>query len=155
MTGWVFARLYKNPVKQTLDWISLVLPLMLGVTRIGCLLNGCCYGRRTEGFGGMYLPGRYGNWDYIYPTQIFLMLLDFGLFAWLWKRKDCHPAEGSQTIWFLVVFSTGRFLIDGLRDLPPVLGGLNIHQWASLMILLTTLMILFFNPKQQERTSSF
>lgn len=153
LTGWGFARLFKNPIRQTLDWISLVLPLMLGVTRIGCLLNGCCYGREIDGFWGMYLPGRYGKWDYIYPTQIFLMILDFSLFAWLWKRKDRCPTEGSQTLLFLVVFSTGRILIDGLRDLPPVLGSLNMHQSASLAILLATVTALLF-WKRRERAST-
>jgi phosphatidylglycerol:prolipoprotein diacylglycerol transferase len=46
----------KMPVRQTLD--ILVIGLMLGLAfgRIGCFLNGCCYGRPTDCPMGIHFP---------------------------------------------------------------------------------------------------
>ncbi|KAF0109116.1 MAG: phosphatidylglycerol:prolipoprotein diacylglycerol transferase [Anaerolineaceae bacterium] len=139
LTGWIFARLRKQSAETALDVIALSLPLILGVYRIGCLLNGCCYGVRTDGFWGVFLPGRFGEWANRYPTQIMYMLLDFAIFGFLWWRRAHKPVPGSQTVIFLLLFSAGRLLIDSLRDLPRVFLGMNFHQLVSLVILLAAL----------------
>lgn len=136
LTGWVLAKRRKKSVGQTLDLVTLSLPIILFFSRIGCLLNGCCYGRETTGFGGMYLPGAYGEWAYRYPTQIMLMLLDLGLFIWLWSIRKRKPYEGCLTIYFLIPFSIGRLVIDSLRDLPLLFGLISLHQLASTVILI-------------------
>jgi phosphatidylglycerol:prolipoprotein diacylglycerol transferase len=136
---WVFTRHAKDDFKKLLDVVTLALPIILGITRIGCLLNGCCYGRPTNGFGGMYLPGNFGEWAYRYPTQIMLMALNAGLFLWLWLIRKRKPFEGSLTLLFLIVYATGRSLIDALRDLPHVLGPFSLLQLTSLAILVICL----------------
>ena len=69
--GYIQSKIYKEPTAgKRLDFISSILPLSLGIYRIGCLLNGCCYGEVTNGPLGVYLPDAYGNWAYRYPTQI-------------------------------------------------------------------------------------
>jgi len=141
--GWVFAALRKLRVGPLLDLISVTLPLMLSIYRIGCLLNGCCYGVETDGFLGMFLPGQSGEWAYRFPTQIMLIFFNLALFIWLWLNRKNKPFEGSLTLAFLIVYSLGRLLIDAFRDLPHVLGPLSPHQLASIAILLITLYICF------------
>ena len=141
--GYVQSRINKTPPAPAMDLISTILPLVLGVYRIGCILNGCCYGRITDGPLGVYLPDLYGTWANRYPTQLMLMIFDFVLFAILWQWRQRNPKEGYLTIAFLLAFSTGRLLIDGLRDLPPALGMFSLHQLASLSILLITLYFVF------------
>lgn len=142
--GYVQSKLFKEPTAgKRLDFISSILPLSLGIYRIGCLLNGCCYGEVTSGILGVYLPDVYGVWAYRYPTQILLMLFDFGLFYWLWQRRDKQTFDGKLTLTFLVLFSIGRFLIDGLRHLPAALGPLSLLQLASFCIFTITLYIAY------------
>jgi phosphatidylglycerol---prolipoprotein diacylglyceryl transferase len=44
LAGWVFLRVHKLPVLAFADLIVPSLALGLAIGRIGCLLNGCCYG---------------------------------------------------------------------------------------------------------------
>jgi phosphatidylglycerol:prolipoprotein diacylglycerol transferase len=137
--GYLYAKRLGTPPARTLDLIATVLPLILGIYRIGCLLNGCCYGAETDGFLGFYLPaGPFGVWAYRYPTQIMLILFDFALFAWLWSRRRTNPTDGSLTLSFLFLYSLGRLIIDAFRDLPRALGPFSLHQLASIAILLIT-----------------
>ena len=136
LAGGLFARVVHEPLGRGTDPIALVLPLVLGITRIGCLLNGCCFGREAEGFGTLYLPGRFGVWADRYPTQLILMVFDFLLFAWLWKRRTVKPYEGDLTVSFLLWFSLIRLVVDGLRDLPVLFLGLSLHQVFAAVTLL-------------------
>jgi phosphatidylglycerol:prolipoprotein diacylglycerol transferase len=143
--GYLLAKILdpKQPVGLSFDTIALILPLFLGIYRIGCLLNGCCYGLETDSFIAMYLPGNFGEWAYRYPTQIMLMAFNFALFAWLWSRRKKKAFHGSLTLSFLIIYSCGRLVIDAFRDLPRVMGPFSLHQLASIAILLITAYIMF------------
>ena len=137
--GFIMAKIYKLAVGQILDVISIILPLILGVYRIGCILNGCCYGLETDGLFGVYLPNLSGQWANRYPTQIMLLVFDFALFFFLWKWRLKKPAGGKTTLVFLLSFSIFRLLLDSLRELPMVNDWINILQQGSITILLITL----------------
>lgn len=67
-----FATLYGRwkrwDIWRLLDLATPVILLGTTIQRIGCLLNGCCYGRETESFLGVYLPDTSGRWADRYPT---------------------------------------------------------------------------------------
>ncbi len=140
--GFINAKFYKRSVGQTLDVISIILPLIFGVYRIGCILNGCCHGLETDGLFGVYLPNLSGQWENRYPTQIMLLVFDFALFFFLWKWRLKNPVDGKTTLFFLLSFSIFRLLIDSLRELPRVNDWINLHQLGSIIILLITLYVL-------------
>lgn len=137
--GFLAAKIYQLPPGQILDVISSILPLILGVYRIGCILNGCCHGRETDGLLGFYLPDVSGEWANRYPTQIALLAFDFALFFVLWKWRLKKPAEGKTTLAFLLSFSVFRLLLDSLRELPMVNDWLNILQVGAITLLVITL----------------
>jgi prolipoprotein diacylglyceryltransferase len=133
----VSTRINEGPMGSSLDAAALVLPLILAFTRIGCILNGCCYGLPTDGPLGVYLPDVYGEWVRRYPTQWMLLGMDIILFAGLWLYRKRGSSGGKAAIAFLFWFGLGRLLIDPMRDLPPSLWGLSFHQLSDLVILLT------------------
>ena len=136
--GFIIAKVYQLSVGQILDVISIILPLILGVYRIGCIMNGCCYGLETDGVFGVYLPNLSGHWEDRYPTQMMLLVFDFALFLFLWKWRLKKPTDGKITLVFLLSFSIFRLLLDSLRELPMVNDWINILQIGSLTILLLT-----------------
>ena len=139
--GYLIAKWKRENPALLLDLISLTLPLSLGVYRIGCLLNGCCYGLETDSFWGIFLPGHSGVWANRYPTQIWLLLFNFVLFGWLWLRRKSKTFDGYLTLSYLILFSLGRLVIDAFRDSPDVLSVLNLPQIMSLTTLLIALYI--------------
>ena len=154
LTGYIAARWRKLPAGFVLDRIALVLPLAQALGRIGCFLEGCCYGLETESLIGMYLPTHSGVWANRYPTQLVLAAFDLALFALLWSRREKVEVDGNLTFLYLFCFTLGRILIDSLRELPHVLGALSPHQLASFVILLVTAYtffeLRFFGSKQEN-----
>jgi len=150
-SGYIAAKQRKLPVGRTLDCISLALPIAQCFGRIGCLLNGCCYGLETDSFLGMYLPGSFGVWAYRYPTQIMLALFDLTLFAWLWWYRADKPYDGNLTLSYLFIFSAGRLVIDSFRGLPRVLGPFSLHQLTSIAILLVATYFLLEHGREKQR----
>lgn len=61
----IYLRLRKLPVRKYLDILAVGLMMGLAFGRIGCFLNGCCYGRPTELPWGLRFPYR----SYAYVSQ--------------------------------------------------------------------------------------
>ncbi len=136
--GYFITRAVKGPVPERLDLIAVTLPLILGIYRIGCLLNGCCYGREIGEVLALGFILNQGDSVVRYPTQVMLMLMNFGLFTWIWWRRKRKSFDGELALLFLILYSLGRLIIDGFRELPAVLGPLSLHQLSELVILLIT-----------------
>ena len=145
--GKICAKFLKLPVEQVLDPIVLALAIILGVLRIGCLLNGCCYGMETNSFLGMVLPGDYGIWANRYPTQIMLCILNLGLFAWLWFHRTKKPFDTYLVLHYLIIYSIGRLIIDSFRDLPYIWGQISPYHLFSLIILIVAWYFYFKKKK--------
>ena len=140
-----------GPLGKTLDSAAIVLAVILGITRIGCFLNGCCYGLVTAGFGGIYLPDVYGEWAYRYPTQLMLLALDSALFIGLWYYRRRGPADGSVAIAFLFWFGLGRLLIDSLRDIPSILGPFSFHQLMDMAIIIGAVALMAWRRRAPDQ----
>ncbi len=54
--AWIYLRRRKAPFLAMADTVAPSLALGLGLTRVGCFLNGCCYGKPTTGPFGVHFP---------------------------------------------------------------------------------------------------
>lgn len=123
------------------DFFIPYLALAQGFGRIGCFLNGCCY--------GIEAPSRFPlsvifPQDFCgrHPTQIYaaLALILIYVVLRLWQSKP-HFA-GEIFLAYCMLYSGKRFLIEFLRgDNPRVVLGLTISQVISIVIFLATLLI--------------
>jgi phosphatidylglycerol:prolipoprotein diacylglycerol transferase len=59
----LYLRYHKQPIRRYLDALAIGLMLALVFGRIGCFLNGCCYGKPTELPWGVRFP--YNSFAYI------------------------------------------------------------------------------------------
>ena len=90
-------------------------------TRIGCLLNGCCTGRETDGPFGLVLRDRSGVVRRRIPTQ----LLEAALGAIVLLLMLAIPLEapaGSVFVAALGSYALGRLLLQGMREQAHRLG---------------------------------
>lgn len=104
--------------------------------RIGCLINGCCYGRRCELPWGIRYPGTYGLPDSpLHPTQLYEALLGLALsggLAWLFGRRRF---EGQVFAVYLIAYAVLRSFVELFRgDYPATtlyFGILTPAHWVS------------------------
>jgi len=114
----------------TMDLAGLCVPLALAIGRIGCFLNGCCYGKPTSLPWGVTFPGTHIP---VHPTQIYELLLDLILFGLLWWKKDSFEREGTVFWLFALGYAAIRFTIEFFRAHEAANAGLAF-QMASLAL---------------------
>ena len=149
-----FSYLNRWKVVAILDLLIPVLALGESIQRIGCFLNGCCYGRPNTNTLGFFLPDSIGIWAYRYPSQIITGLFCALLFFWLKRQRKTAPFDGYLTLQYLLLYNVGRLFLDFLRgDEPIALGVLSSHQLTGALIAISSCFILFFVMKFQRRIS--
>jgi phosphatidylglycerol:prolipoprotein diacylglycerol transferase len=78
-----YTRWHHLSLGRVFDLGFLPAPLGQAIGRLGCLAAGCCFGRVTDSWMGMYLPDVTGRWANRYPTQLISSLVDFSIFFFL------------------------------------------------------------------------
>ena len=160
LTGAIYTKMRGGSILQIGDIAapSMMLGLLFG--RLGCLLNGCCWGKPTELPWAIRFPqnseaareimreqidsGKYAidmnapNHLPIHPTQIYeslaALVIFFGL-SWYWKNKKKHAGE--VLLLLGVAYPLWRFLVEFIRDqiaLPNV-GRKWVNTWAPYLSL--------------------
>jgi phosphatidylglycerol:prolipoprotein diacylglycerol transferase len=83
--SFTYLRFTKMNVLEVFDYFAPPLALGIGITRIGCFLNGCCWGTPTDLPWGVHFPhdsmpyACFGD-QAIHPAQIYSSLYGFTLF---------------------------------------------------------------------------
>jgi len=102
------------------DVVAPTLALGVGITRIGCLLNGCCFGKPTDSPLGVVFPadsfaGYIFPHQHIWPAQLFASAMGFLIFALLLLLERRKKFEGQIFLLMAIFYSLGRFAIDFFR----------------------------------------
>jgi phosphatidylglycerol:prolipoprotein diacylglycerol transferase len=123
--GFLVSMLYLNKEKISIlkmgDIISPAIALGLFFTRIGCFLNGCCFGIPSSlpwaiKFPEQCVAGASPIGDqYLHPTQIYTSL--FGLALFFFLKNKLHKPHQRGEIFSLYLISHGafRFGVDFIR----------------------------------------
>jgi phosphatidylglycerol:prolipoprotein diacylglycerol transferase len=89
------------------------------LTRVGCLLNGCCAGRPTTSWLGVPLPNRAGVWTRRFPTQCLEAALALTLVVTATLLWNVMPFPGALFAFVVGGYGAGRLVLESMRDLPP------------------------------------
>ena len=119
------------------------------IGRIGCFLNGCCYGRPTNmPWGRVFTLNSPAGYHYgalpLHPTQLYSSLFLFILFLILKKIKTNQKFEGETLLFYLILYPAFRFFLDFLRgdNLGKTFHGLTLFQIICAAIVIGSLVIL-------------
>jgi len=146
----LFVRLKKLPLWKIADITAPSIALGYALGRIGCLLNGCCYGKACDLPWAIRFPQDHATHGTpIHPTQIYDSLWGFGLYlalAWLYRRKRF---DGQVFGVFLITYAVLRSIVEIFRgDYIPehVLGILTAAQLTSVGVLVFGAAVLWLLP---------
>jgi len=126
----LYARFKKIPLFKLADILAPSIPLGYVFGRIGCLMNGCCYGRVCDlPWAVQYPPKSAPAMDHlhqsligagdrslpVHPSQIYDSLLNLGLYlglAWMYRRKKF---DGEVFAAYLVCYAVTRSIVESFR----------------------------------------
>lgn len=166
----VFARVRREAVWPVFDLVVTSVPLAHAFGRIGCLLNGCCFGTLTKLWCGVRYPAGSPAWWAqirlslihaanpengvpslpVHPVQIYEALYNlavYSLLVCLYKRRK--PA-GVVAAAYLVAYPIGRFALEFLRGDERLLRDatqLSAAQYTSIFLFLLGCGILFLKGR--------
>lgn len=116
----IFARIRRISFWRVSDICAPLVALGIGITRIGCFLNGCCYGvPTTHAAGIVFPPGCAAGGEYpgisIHPTQLYDSAFGFLLFGFLLLIEKKLRGDGRLFLLMLSLYGLNRYFQDVLR----------------------------------------
>jgi len=142
---WLWTRWKKLPFWRSLDLIIPYAVLTHAFGRIGCFLNGCCYGKSCNLPWAVKFPNVAQT---VHPTQLYEAVYDLALFYFLIYRRKRPHFEGQISLLYFLLYGMGRYLIEYLREPSWVGLGLTANQWLSIAIIVAAFII--FKTKQKQ-----
>lgn len=155
---WFWGKRRRLPYVEVLDFVAPLGSLGLGITRLGCFFNGCCYGAPTTWGWAVQFPeaslahrqqvakGLIASHQPtlpVHPVQLAEAAFALLLFAWLWWRFPRRRFRGEVVVTFGVAYGLWRLFAEALRaDAPgwtPGGFGLTPSQGVSLFLLAAAL----------------
>jgi prolipoprotein diacylglyceryl transferase len=141
--GSLLARMRNISVVALADYGVPGLVLGHGIGRIGCFLNGCCYGRTTASAIGVTMAGAHRL-----PVQLYEAAFNIGLCAFLnYFYVSRRKFDGQVLALYLLLYGAWRFVIEFFRADPRVFAaGLSSAQWTSFALIATGAFLFLRRP---------
>ena len=153
--GALYVKMRGRSVGQVADLAAAPMMLALAFGRLGCFLNGCCFGGRGDAFTCITFPEgspvarelRQKGLENgpVHPTQLYeaaAAVAFFFILSALWKKP--RRVDGSLFFVMAILYGAWRFLIEFVRadDRPLWLGPLSYSQVVSLAAVLASGVVL-------------
>lgn len=168
LSSYVFLRVRKLSFYKIADIMIPAVGLGIFLTRIGCFLNGCCYGLPCDvgshlcvtfplqSAAGSHFPGVPLIPAQLYSSFYGLVIFAALLFAERWKKFD-----GFLLALFFILYGIARYIIDIYRYYEDsmviwVFGdrGLSLNQGISLVFVIIGIILLIIGYKRIRTNSS-
>ena len=136
---WVYCRIRKADFIRMLDLCAPAIALGHAFGRVGCFLNGCCYGGPSGSLPGVVypldsIPGKLYPGVALHPVQLYEAAANV-LFCVVLERVLRRKVRGMTMSAYLIAYGVMRFFDEMLRGDNPRLCGLTPAQWIGLGII--------------------
>jgi len=142
---WIYSRFSHFRFAYVADLIAPGIVLAQAIGRVGCLINGCCYGTATS------LPWAIAYTHHnslsfgvsgVHPTQVYEIIFLMLLFGALLILKDRLRPEGSLFLVYLGGYSLWRFSVGFIREGTDFLFGLHQAQVIGIIVVVVAVVLL-------------
>jgi len=147
LAGFVYMRVKKISFPRYADAMAPGIPLGVFLTRIGCFLNGCCYGKGWDGpwavtFPPTTPPGRFQEEVHaagLHPSQLYESIGGLVVFVLLLTvGRRLSRWEGLQFYSVIIAYAVLRFMVELTRHFEPeeMVGPLTHNQVVCVVLFL-------------------
>lgn len=147
LAGFIYTKIKKINFFKMADIIMIGIPLGQAIGRWGNYINGEAHGGPTSLSWGIMVDG-----IKVHPTFLYESIWDLGIFLFLWCFRKHKKYEGQIAIYYLILYSIGRFFIEGLRTDSLMLGPLRMAQVISLIAIIVCLILHKILSKKKKRS---
>ena len=135
---------------RLMDLVTIALPLGQAIGRFGNFFNQEAFGGPTALPWKMFVapafrPTDFAQWSYFHPTFLYEAIGNVAIVAILWQcciRRGAVP--GTAVLWYLILYSSLRFIVEWWRVDSLTLGWLTLAQWGSLALIVLAVSILVY-----------
>lgn len=144
-----FARLRRERLLGVADLAVSALPLGHAIGRVGCFLNGCCYGSPSCVPWAVHVEGAMRH-----PVQLYEAAANLAIYLVLLALQLRKPRPGAVLAIYLLIYPPARFALEFVRGDPraPLLG-LDVAQILSIALFAAGLALGWFVRRNHDRTS--
>ena len=150
-----YARRAGIPVLDLLDCLAPIAAIGLAIGRIGCFLNGCCYGGPTDlpwavrfhSSGGELTPPSH-------PAQLYAFVGNLLLFIGLWRWQGRRQFRGHVFLAYLAWYSVLRAALEWIRKgatADVAFDGMTRGQVASAIIFVAAIALIWLGRRRASR----
>lgn len=162
----LYLRVNRLSIWKACDAFAPSIALGIGVSRVGCFMNGCCFGLPTESALGVVFPAFSAAGSFypdvpLHPAQLYNAVLGFGLFGLLMWLDRKPRYDGFIFAVLLIAEPVTRFFVDLFRYYESSmtlgsLGGmaLSVNQGISLVLIGLGLLLLGWTRNRARQRSS-
>ena len=154
---WIYSKFSNFQFGYFTDLVAPGIILAQAIGRVGCTINGCCYGTSTSlPWGVVYThPNSLGPLGIaVHPTQVYEILALLVIFGILLKLRGRLQPDGSLFLVYLGLYSSWRIGVGFLRTGTPFLLGLHQAQVIGIIVLAITVSLLAYRAKWVKAESS-
>ncbi len=148
---WIYSKFSKLRFGYFADLVApAVIVAQAVIGRIGCTINGCCYGIPTSlPWGIVYThPDSLGPLGVaVHPTQVYELIFGLIVFGVLVKLRGRFKPDGSLFLIYLGLYSVWRIGIDFLREGTPFLFSLHQAQVIGIIVLAICVSLLAYRTR--------
>ncbi len=152
---WIYSRFKKISFGHFADVIAPGIILAQAIGRVGCTLNGCCYGNETDIFCSIVYtnPESLGPIGIpVHPTQVYEIIYNLIVFGILMALRKRFRPDGSLFMIYLSFYSVWRIAVDFIREGKPFLFGLHEAQVISIIILIITISLMAWRTRWVKKS---
>ncbi|BEP29508.1 prolipoprotein diacylglyceryl transferase [Helicovermis profundi] len=142
LAGFIFCKIKKLNFWDILDMGALGLILGQAIGRWGNFINQEAHGGPTSLPWGIMVNG-----IKVHPTFLYESLWDLLVLFVLWKYKGKKKFNGEVFMLYMILYSVGRFLIEGLRTDSLMMGNFRTAQVISALFIVIGLLGIFIFRK--------
>lgn len=137
--AWVYARRKKLPFLTLMDMAAPGLLLAQAIGRWGNYFNMEAYGPEITNAAFQFFPvgvliPQDGTYVWHMATFFYESMWNLAGFGALWALRGRQRQPGGVLCWYMLIYGSGRFIIEQLREDSLYLGGLRVSQYVSLIL---------------------
>lgn len=145
LTGYIFTKIKKIDFLKMADAVLIGMPLAQAIGRWGNFINGEAHGGPTDLPWAIVVDG-----VKVHPTFLYESIWNLGIFVLLWLFRKKKQYEGQILVYYITLYSLGRFFIEGLRTDSLMIGPLRMAQVISLVGVIGGIIVHIYLSKRNK-----